>query len=188
MPCLWELRYSLLLVSMVSFAESCPTLFYYNSSTHQCECEKFPVHYCNQFEGKVAVSSGYCVTGKEGHYLGGKSPFSLRENRTNRIYSVLPTDPDLLNETMCGPYNRKGLLCGECIDGFGPAAYTLDLQCLNCSDIFHRICFLSVLSFSAFSNHHSLLVYHNLSSQYNNRSFTRIYNILPVLFICHEEQ
>ena len=34
---------------------------------------------------------------------------------------------------MCGPYNRKGLLCGECIDGYGPGVYTLDRKCFDCS-------------------------------------------------------
>ena len=36
---------------------------------------------------------------------------------------------------MCGPYNRKGLLCGRCIDGYGPAVYSLDMKCANCSKI-----------------------------------------------------
>ena len=36
--------------------------------------------------------------------------------------STTPTgDPGLLDDVMCGPYN---LLCGECIDGFGPTAFT----------------------------------------------------------------
>ena len=40
---------------------------------------------------------------------------------------------------MCGPYNRKGLLCGECIDGYGPGVYTLDSKCADCSK-FSTIC------------------------------------------------
>ena len=36
---------------------------------------------------------------------------------------------------MCGPYNRKGLLCGRCIDGYGPAVYSLDMKCADCSKI-----------------------------------------------------
>ncbi|CAI8043366.1 hypothetical protein GBAR_LOCUS24059, partial [Geodia barretti] len=31
------------------------------------------------------------------------------------------------------PYNRRGLLCGECKEGYGPAVYSLDQKCANCS-------------------------------------------------------
>ena len=56
-------------------------------------------------------------------------------NHTNRLYSILPSDPDMINDRMCGPYNRKGVLCGECIDGYGPAVYSYDLKCANCSQL-----------------------------------------------------
>ena len=36
---------------------------------------------------------------------------------------------------MCGPFNRRGLLCGECKDGYGPAVYSLSLECIKCSSI-----------------------------------------------------
>ena len=39
---------------------------------------------------------------------------------------------------MCGPYNRRGLLCGECKDGYGPAAYSFDQMCANCSSLWSR--------------------------------------------------
>ena len=55
-------------------------------------------------------------------------------NSTDRKYSELPNDPSHFDEVMCGPYNRKGFLCGECVDGFGPAVYSLDLKCANCTD------------------------------------------------------
>ena len=57
-------------------------------------------------------------------------------NNTNRIlYSEMPTDPDLLDDVMCGHYNRKGLLCGRCIDGYGPTSYAFDPRCSNCSKL-----------------------------------------------------
>ena len=52
---------------------------------------------------------------------------------TNRVFSELPSKPDQLNEAMCGPYNRTGLLCGRCIDGYGPVVYSLDMKCADCS-------------------------------------------------------
>jgi hypothetical protein len=32
-----------------------------------------------------------------------------------------------------GPYNREGLLCGKCIDGYGPPVYSTNLKCVKCS-------------------------------------------------------
>ena len=50
------------------------------------------------------------------------------------MFSELPGDPDLLNDAMCGPYNRNGLLCGRCIDGYGPAVSSFDRKCADCSE------------------------------------------------------
>ena len=118
---------------------SCPTWFYYNNTTHQCECgSQIGEHVqCNQLEGKAQIMNGFCATSteQEGLYYAGYCPFSHTENSTNRMFSELPSDPDRLNEVMCGPYNRKGLLCGECIDGYGPAVFSPYKKCENCSKL-----------------------------------------------------
>ena len=59
--------------------------------------------------------------------------FGNWKNTTNRLWSELPSDPDMLNTTMCGPYNREGLLCGKCIDGYCLPVSSLDVKCVNCS-------------------------------------------------------
>jgi len=38
---------------------------------------------------------------------------------------------------MCGPLNRKGLLCRDCLDGFGPTVFTTDGMCENCERLSH---------------------------------------------------
>ena len=115
---------------------SCPTWFYYSNTTNQCECGRnFPNKvYCNQQEMKAEIANGYCATSteQEGLYYAGSCPFRHTENNTDRIFSELPSEPSLLTDTMCGPYNRKCLLCGRCIDGYGPAVYSLDMKCANC--------------------------------------------------------
>ena len=49
------------------------------------------------------------------------------------MYSEMPSNASQLDEVMCGPYNRRGLLCGKCKDGYGTAVYSFDLKCANCS-------------------------------------------------------
>ena len=102
---------------------SCPLCYHYNA-TQQCE---------QLFE----VSDGRCITfsGQKDVYYTGICPFGHRGNRTDRIHSVLPCDPDKLNNTICGPYNRKGLLCGRCVHGYGPPVYSYDLKCVDCSKL-----------------------------------------------------
>ena len=37
-----------------------------------------------------------------------------------------------LTEQTCGPLSRKGLLCSECYEGYGPAVYAFANECVKC--------------------------------------------------------
>ena len=120
--------------SVLATNTSCPTWFYYDNTTQQCQCG------CGLScvsDKDVEIRDGFCATsaGEEGQYYYGGCPFGRTVNNTNRVHSEMPSDPGLLDDVMCGPYNRKGLLCGECIDGYGPTADVLDLKCANCSKL-----------------------------------------------------
>ena len=120
---------------------SCPTGFYYNNTTSKCDCDKFLVdkHFiqCNEKEKRAYIRNGVCFTSatNSNTYSVGYCPLTMGnwKNITNRLYSELPSDPDMLNTTMCGPYNREGYLCGKCIDGYGLPVYSHNLKCVNCS-------------------------------------------------------
>ena len=124
------------LKSVLANNTSCPPWFYYSNTTQQCECAILvgKIH-CNQQDRKVVIADGYCATSteQESQYYSGPCPFRHTENNTDRMFSELPSNLSLLNGMMCGPYNRKGLLCGRCIDEYGPAVYSLDMKCINCS-------------------------------------------------------
>ena len=133
----WVVVQEALAVSFSVSNYSCPTWLYYSNTSHACECGvSFISIICHQDTMEVEVWAAYCVTfsGEDGTFYAGYCPYSYyNSNQSNGLYSVLPTDPDQLNDKMCGPYNRKGLLCGECIDGYGPGVYTLDRKCVDCS-------------------------------------------------------
>ena len=57
---------------------------------------------------------GYSNSSKR-QLLAGSSPYTFHKN------VVLPQDPDDLEEFLCGNYGRRGVLCGECKGGYGPA-------------------------------------------------------------------
>ena len=115
---------------------TCPTWFYFSNITQRCECgvSSGGVN-CYQQAMVVTMEFDYCATfsGQEGVFYAGYCPYSYKFNHSNEWYSLLTGDPDLLNEAMCGPYNRRGLLCGECVDGYGPGVYTFDRKCVDCS-------------------------------------------------------
>jgi len=52
---------------------------------------------------------------------------------SDHLYLELSTTISHLNDFMCGPLNRKGLLCSDCLDGFGHAVFTTGSACENCT-------------------------------------------------------
>ena len=116
---------------------TCPTWFYFSNITQRCECGVSVggvwCVYNQKLEVVIVFDSCATFSGQEGVFYAGHCLYSYKFNHSNTLVSRLPSDPDLLNKAMCGPYNRKGLLCGECIDGYGPGVYTLDRKCVDCS-------------------------------------------------------
>jgi len=49
-------------------------------------------------------------------------------------YIALPHNISDLNDVFCTPLNRRGLLCRDCIDGFGPSLVTIGYACANCTE------------------------------------------------------
>ena len=121
-------------VGVTASNTSCPTWFYYDNSTQQCKCG-FLLK-CTS-DSQVEIEDGLCATyaGEGSRYFIGPCPFRHTVNNTDSVHSEMPRDPALLDDFMCGHYNRRGLLCGRCIAGYGPTGHVLDLTCANCSGL-----------------------------------------------------
>ena len=50
----------------------------------------------------------------------------------NAYYQV-----EQFDKGICAQFNRKGILCGQCKDGHGPAAYSFSLKCVECGNSTH---------------------------------------------------
>ena len=126
------------LCSVLATDTSCPTWHYYNNATGQCECGLRLL--CSRDGNQVDIGIQSCATSseQEDDYYISYCPFKHTINSTNRLYSEMPSNASQLDEVMCGPYNRRGLLCGECKDGYGPAVYSFDMTCVNCSSLWSR--------------------------------------------------
>ena len=58
-------------------------------------------------------------------------------------YIILPKNLSQLNDYMCDPLNRKGFVCSQCADGFGPSITLFGYKCVNCTDAWYYVpCFL----------------------------------------------
>ena len=60
---------------------------------------------------------------------------------------VLPRNLSQLNDYMCGPLNRKGFVCSECADGFGPSVTSFGYKCANCTDTWYGVPLFLVVEF-----------------------------------------
>ena len=68
-------------------------------------------------------------------------------NVTTPGYTQLPRNLSQLNDYMCGPLNRKGLVCNKCADGFGPSVTSFGYKCANCTDAWYGVPLFLIIEF-----------------------------------------
>lgn len=101
--------------------------------------------WCNPLKctsGAPLLRLGHCLTFEEGKGIStARCPyFQQTEHITTKLgYIVLPRNISKLNDYMCKSMNRKGFLCKDCIDGFGPSVTSVGYICSNCSTIWYGI-------------------------------------------------
>ena len=95
---------------------------------------------CTYKEGGVLLKYGYCMTHSEGEigrgtFVGKCQYFEIKGYSVCKRpgFITLPDNISELNEYMCGLMNRKGLVCGECIEGYGPSVTPLGHSCSRCA-------------------------------------------------------
>ena len=49
-------------------------------------------------------------------------------------YYPLPCNISKLNDYTCADLNRKGQLCGRCVEGYAPPVFSYSLSCVNCTE------------------------------------------------------
>ena len=115
----------------------CPTWFVPRSRDNK-ECECGPDYQkamkCNSNSNSTLLKFGHCMTYNKTSKLTfvGQCPYNTH-NESAFDYP-LPKDVLQLNEQMCGPLNRTGLLCSQCQQGLGPASFSPYRECLECMD------------------------------------------------------
>ena len=99
-------------------------------------------------DGIVTVSLGYCMTLDSTT----QSPVVSHCPLPNNVACVFGkvqftanvSGPEISNVT-CKQYNRQGSRCSQCIDGYGPAAFSDGFTCADCNSQHSHLWFLNLL-------------------------------------------
>ena len=125
----------------------CPPWMYYNVSSQRCKCYddldigSDYIARCNEQESLLGYN--YCMTYDErsGTSTVSYCPYFTLQGRniSGPRFISLPDNISALNQYMCGPMNRKGTFCSECIDGYGPSLTSLKFQCSTCRSVWYGV-------------------------------------------------
>ena len=105
------------------------------------------------YQDELLLKSGHCATFNETTKTVSISacPHNQQDGYNMSIkktgYIVLPRNLSQLNDYMCGPLNRKGLVCDQCADGFGPSITSFGYKCVNCTDAWYHVPLFLLLEF-----------------------------------------
>ena len=133
-------------VVSVTATLSCPPGFV--SQGNSCVCADWPdaIITCDEDSLNASIQIGYCMTydNETGELRAGNCQPAFFRNDSYKFYYPLPTEVSDLNDRVCGPFNREGLLCEECQDGFAVSPINL-LECINCTSVSNGwITFISI--------------------------------------------
>ena len=121
---------------------TCPTWFICNSrNSCQCGNEHNYAVVCDTERRESAVLDCHCVTydRQTGSTYLGLCFYNCENTNTNKkmdpIHNKLPRKPEvLLNKSACTRFHRRGLLCGDCEEGYSPFVLSYNLSCVKCPD------------------------------------------------------
>ena len=126
-------------VVSVTATLSCPPgLVSQGNSSNSCVCADWPdgIITCDEDSLNASIQIGFCMTydNETEEVRAGYCQQALFRNDFYKFYYPLPTEESDLNDRVCGPFNREGLLCGECQDGFAVSPFQF-VECINCTSV-----------------------------------------------------
>ena len=131
-------------VSRCTAESRCPTWTvpkggYSSNNTQDCICGDSvgQMVRCDPVSLNVSLLMGNCMSYNNESSKAYVASCPYKTLHLTSIYTSLPRDPSELNDVVCSPLNREGLVCSECKPGHGPSVFTNNLQCYKCSGMYH---------------------------------------------------
>ena len=117
-------------------SDTCPPAFFCKQG--HCECGDYQMIKC--YERTSSVLTGYCVTYNDEENITTVGPYDYFQQATEKttedfLYWPLPDNVQELMNSTCGPYNRAGTLCGECLPNHYPLAYSYNMTYIPCPHV-----------------------------------------------------
>ena len=112
---------------------------------------------CTEDAKTVLIHDCYCMT----YNADGNGPFVGRcfyscfqpHRIADGTSDLIPIPRNIsmsdLNDMFCGHWKRRGVLCGDCINGYAPQVYSFDLKCTQCNpaDVYINVVKYSAAAF-----------------------------------------
>lgn len=116
--------------------EQCPVWTMYNSSDTSCQCGDSlgGVVNCDKKTLQISMLFCYCMTYHEHRNETTVGWCLLMCHNTNLLSSTSHVHTSQLNHKICGPFNRKGQLCGNCTEDHGLPVYSYSMECVQCTE------------------------------------------------------
>ena len=116
---------------------SCPP-WYFLDGEGKCSFSHELPQIVKQFGNTSELEMGFCMTVANSSLVVAQCPYlpvnTYNFSQYHSTYQVLPNQIDQVNNSLCGPYNRKCLLCSKCKANYGLAAYRYyGFECVKCS-------------------------------------------------------
>ena len=108
-------------------SQACPTWFIHQANKCECGQQMDNVLQCSNVTNKTTIADGFCLTYNNDTEHFGACPYNTKSRLSRSI--DLPSDVSKLDEEMCSPLNRTGLLCSHCQPGLGPAVFSYYKEC-----------------------------------------------------------
>ncbi len=141
----------------------------------KCECKANLKNYytikCDEAILELSVIRCHCVTYNNvtDELVEGNCIENCDNGYDKSDYLPLPKDVSQLNQFMCEErWNRTGRLCGRCLPGHSPLAYSYDMRCVKCPEGNRNIWKYIIVAFGPLTVFYLVLLFFkiNASSSY----------------------
>ena len=150
----------------------CPLWTGCNISTRSCVCkDEFSDHdstvVCNKETLQLSVFIGHCVTfdPEKNRLFEGRCLENSGLHNTVLKHIPLPVNVSELDYFMCEErFKRTGRLCGKCLSGYSPLAYSYDIRCVKCPEGNKNIWKYILVAFGPLTIFYFLVVFLKISA------------------------
>ena len=117
-------------------SKDCPLWTTLQNDSCKCGSDAFGLVQCEDARGAFGVTNCYCMTTDKNNTspLVGSCYYACEHLLTvDTHYKLEVNTTQDLDIVTCRHYNRTGVMCGKCIEGYGLPVYSYSLSCVECS-------------------------------------------------------